>query len=105
MELVAAETRPGDSAFAERALIVGLLSLMHVVFGRTQQQFVAELELEDDLRVALGARAGALGELLKAVEARESAGACQLPQRCDAAAMNRLEMEAFRWATEVVLPG
>jgi len=104
MELVAAETRPEVSEFSDRALLVGLLSLMHVVFGRTQAQFVAELELDADLKEALESRTGPLGEL-QVVEAREAAaGACQLPEKCDAAAMNRLEMEAFRWATEVALP-
>lgn len=104
MELVALRTRGGEREFADRALMVGLLSLMHVVFGTTQDAFAAELRLDEDIRAALAARAGPLGRLLAMVESREGVAASPAPV-VDESELGRLEMEAFAWASEVAAGG
>lgn len=106
MELVATTLRPSEPQLADRALMVGLLSLMHIVFGRTQAQLATELKLEDDLRAALETRSGPLGSILRLVESREAFAAGDTTPivatpACDNITLNRLELEAFKWASEV----
>jgi EAL and modified HD-GYP domain-containing signal transduction protein len=106
MELLALEASPHDRELADRAMMVGLLSLMHVVFGTTQDAFVADLQLDEDVSAALQARVGALGLLLKLVEAREGATPVEavLPG-IDERVIGRLEVEAFQWASELASAG
>jgi c-di-GMP-related signal transduction protein len=100
MELLAREIEPNDDSFAESALMVGILSLMHVVFGQTQPEFAARLGLEITLREALDARRGRIGKLLATVEQRE-AGKADASPLVHPAIFARLEVEALRWATGV----
>lgn len=104
MELMACETNPGDREYADRAMMVGLLSLMHVVFGMTQSAFALELKLDEDLRAALDTRVGPLGEMLRVVESREGVGAA-VATRLAESDLARLEVEALAWASEIAAPG
>lgn len=69
---VALQERPSETAFAQTAYLTGMLSLLHVVYGREQAEFAEELPLAQPLRSALAARAGELGQLLSAAETIES---------------------------------
>ncbi|MDN8038805.1 EAL and HDOD domain-containing protein [Burkholderia vietnamiensis] len=59
---------PNETAFAQTAYLTGMLSLLHVVYGRQQDEFAEELQLEPGMRAALTGRCGKLGELLGAAE-------------------------------------
>lgn len=77
MELVA----PRTGASAERAFLLGLVSLLDAATGLTRAQLGARLSLDAELRAALETGAGTLGALLALAEALE---------RDDAAALARL---------------
>ncbi|AOJ16058.1 EAL domain-containing protein [Burkholderia vietnamiensis] len=59
---------PNETAFAQTAYLTGMLSLLHVVYGRQQDEFAEELPLEPGMKAALTGRSGKLGELLGAAE-------------------------------------
>lgn len=98
MELLAREIQPGDEDFAESALMAGIFSLMHVVFGQSQVAFAASLGIDDTVRQALDARSGRVGRLLALVERREAGGdftGSPVPP----ATFARFEVEALSWAS------
>lgn len=100
MELLAQEMEPGDRTFVEGAMMVGILSLMHVVFGQTQAAFAAGLGLDESVRQALDARSGRFGRLLALIERRE-AGTDASTGPVHPATFARFEVEALRWASEI----
>ncbi|HDR8968248.1 TPA: EAL domain-containing protein [Burkholderia vietnamiensis] len=65
---VALVESPKETAFAQTAYLTGMLSLLHVVYGRPQDEFAEELPLEPGMKAALTGRSGKLGELLGAAE-------------------------------------
>lgn len=73
MELVAgAASRRGIGGLdAERAFLVGMLSLADALLGRSLDQIVKELRLAPEVVAALCAREGPLGRLLAFAEAAE----------------------------------
>lgn len=71
MELLAGTLRPGDSAFADQAFMVGILSLMPVLVGLPMPEILAPLGLAGEVSAALCTEAGALGRLLHLVVASE----------------------------------
>jgi len=69
---LALSERPWETAYAQTAYLTGMLSLLHVIYGKAQDKFAQELPLEQTVRGALGARSGSLGELLTAAETFEA---------------------------------
>ncbi|WP_027210729.1 EAL and HDOD domain-containing protein [Burkholderia sp. WSM2232] len=59
---------PRATAFAQTAYLTGMLSLLHVIWGRQQDEFVETLPLERGMKAALVDRCGRLGELLTGAE-------------------------------------
>jgi c-di-GMP-related signal transduction protein len=57
--------------FSDRAFMTGVLSLLDALFETTMDQVVAELNLTDDIRLALLEHEGDLGLLLRLVECLE----------------------------------
>lgn len=105
MELLARETGQGKQV-QEQAFMVGMFSLLGVLFGVPLGELLAPLNLGDAAQQALLAKSGALGELLAIVEAAEHADmvavaagleALQLP----ALDFNRLVAEANLWMLDV----
>jgi len=62
---------PHKTAFAQTAYLTGMLSLLHVIYGREQEEFADELPIGAAMKAALTGRRGALGELLSAAEVFE----------------------------------
>ncbi|MFL9981569.1 hypothetical protein [Paraburkholderia graminis] len=62
---------PRETAFAQTAYLTGMVSLMHAIYGREQEEFVEELPIGEAMKAALTGRRGALGELLNAAEVFE----------------------------------
>ena len=67
MELLA-ERVTGSKTAADSAFIVGMLSLVNVLFGKPLKEIVEKLSLADEIRDALTERAGVLGTLLAITE-------------------------------------
>lgn len=66
-------THKGSTVLQDIAYMAGLLSLVDVLLGWNMQDVVERLNLGDDMRDALVARSGALGQLLKLSETLEVA--------------------------------
>jgi c-di-GMP-related signal transduction protein len=64
MELLALKKKPRDQSFADQAFMVGMFSLIDVLFNAPLQELIEPLNLNDDVRDALRGKANALGELL-----------------------------------------
>ncbi len=64
MELAARVLRPSDEAFADAAFMTGIFSLVHVVVDMPPAEILAQLNLSEEIRAAIGSGRGALGALL-----------------------------------------
>ena len=104
-ELLAANARtarPTGSAF-----LVGLLSLLDVLFEVPMDKILAHIELSDEVTAALLQRGGPLGTPLKLVESYENAdwdGAQQLAEASDVPEdiLGNLYIDSLHWAAQHV---
>ena len=104
-ELLAANartTRPTGSAF-----LVGLLSLLDVLFEVPMEKILSHIELSDEVTSALLRRGGPLGSPLKLVESYEKAdwdGAQQLADASDVPEdiLGNLYIDSLHWAAQHV---
>lgn len=107
METAALAARPGDKDHADRAFMVGILSLLGALLGVSLNEVLAQLSVADDVRLSLIGREGALGTLLKLCEALEAndVAAAQALLRAlpalDWAAIKKAELEAVGWANSL----
>jgi EAL and modified HD-GYP domain-containing signal transduction protein len=106
MELLA-ERRSNEQSFSDRAFMTGILSLLDVLLHMPMAEIVEHLNLPQDVRAALLERGGALGHILKVVEALEGsddAGVAALLARgdpCTAQALPELQIAALAWSNSV----
>lgn len=105
MGALCAETG-GNRECQDRAYMVGMFSLLDVLFGMAEAEIVAPLNLADDVALALTERSGALGTLLRAVEAGEEGSGTRLPTALatagiDTAAWAVALVQAYRWAIPI----
>lgn len=107
MELVAVAERPHDKNYQDRAFMVGILSLLDVLFGMEMKQVIDKLDIADDMRQALMARDGRLGQELKLVEYSEKSdiAAIQLMLTdlgfLSLSELTNLEIDAVGWANQL----
>lgn len=73
MELLVKAHAPREKEQSDRAFITGVLSLIDILFEVSMEEVVEKLNLVDDVRDALLARSGELGELLSLAERLEGA--------------------------------
>lgn len=90
----------------DRAFMVGMFSLLETLFGSPLGEIVAPLNLADEIVQALIAGTGALGALLAAVKASESAPSADLARALAAAGIDNAGwadalIEAARWTAQV----
>ena len=71
MEILAVKQRPGDRRYHDCAFMVGILSLFDALLGLALPEIVNDLNLADEAKAALLARAGPLGSLLLLIEKKE----------------------------------
>jgi EAL and modified HD-GYP domain-containing signal transduction protein len=83
MEVVALHLRPDDPRLADAAFITGIFSLVHVVFGTSQQEVVDMLRLSPAIRSAILGETGELGMLLALAKASELGDERLLQTACD----------------------
>jgi EAL and modified HD-GYP domain-containing signal transduction protein len=89
----------------ERAFLVGMFSLLDVLFGKPLAEIIAPLNLADDIVLALTGGTGPLGTLLAVVAAGETAGFPELGATLQAAGIDNPTwaaalVEATRWAAQ-----
>lgn len=107
MELLAADLRPGDGAFADQAFMAGIMSLMPALVGLPIADIVAPLGLATAVRDAVCDGSGMLGDMLHLAESSESGDIDQLtgnltrlpgltPKR-----LNRAQTSALQWAISI----
>ncbi|CAJ0734582.1 Diguanylate phosphodiesterase [Ralstonia mannitolilytica] len=69
MELLAKAVSLGNDALADAAYQTGVYSLLHVLAGQTQDEFMAQTSVPEAIRKAIAARDGVLGQFLGVAEA------------------------------------
>ncbi|UCV04737.1 EAL and HDOD domain-containing protein [Dechloromonas denitrificans] len=104
MELLAEEMRAGDAPFADKAFMTGIMSLMPALIGLPISELIASLGLNPELREALCAGSGPLGDLLRLAESSEGGNLEQLAENLGRLpgltpkALNRAQTSALHWA-------
>lgn len=94
----------------ESAFMVGMFSLLGVMFGMPLAEVIAPLRLDPAISAALLRREGELGALLSVVEAAEAGDPAAVAAHLDtllpaAVDFDRLRIEACRWMLELLAAG
>ena len=107
LEMMTLHVRPGDTASADRAFTVGIMSLADALFSVPMADILDNVEVADDVRAALLDRGGDFGTMLRVAELLEAADC----GRKLAAALRRvgltvpeireIELAAFNWVREL----
>ena len=107
LEMMTLHVRPGDTASADRAFTVGIMSLADALFSVPMADILDNVEVADDVRAALLDREGDFGTMLRVAELLEAADC----GRKLAAALRRvgltvteireIELAAFNWVREM----
>ena len=95
-----------DPDVQDRAFIVGMFSLLDILFGKSLQEILAPLTLAPDMIAALLHREGTLGALLNIVEQAERGDVVSVERDLVACGITvqdytRCLMSAYRWASRV----
>lgn len=95
---------------AEAAFMVGILSLLDVLFETSMDEIIANLNLNDDVSSALLERRGTLGCLLSLAEKLERTefdSVASLLNDCDVSLDQLLsaQLDAFNWRSSVMFSG
>ncbi|GLR11264.1 cyclic diguanylate phosphodiesterase [Chitinimonas prasina] len=107
MERLTQTLRPGDELLADRAFMVGMLSLIDALFGKPMEDVLKPLNLEDTVHEALLNRGGWIGYLLRLVEGIELADRNVTLtllgglENLSLDTLNRLQIEAMSWAARL----
>jgi EAL and modified HD-GYP domain-containing signal transduction protein len=91
----------------EEAFIVGMFSLLDVLFGMSMEQIIRPLNLNNDIVAALLERRGEMGTLLRVMEASEWGDAEMLASALLESGLSRkdfalAQFQASRWMQDVV---
>lgn len=106
MEIMLKQMASSDEQ-AEAAFMVGILSLLDVLFETSMEEIIANLNLTEDVSTALLKREGQLGRMLMLAEKLEvtdfNAVAVMLPE-CGVSLDQLLtaQLEAFNWRSSIV---
>ena len=92
---------------AESAFMVGILSLLDVLFETPMEEIIAHLNLNDEISSALLKREGALGRMLMLSEKLEITDFASVPvllEECGVSLDQLLtaQLEAFKWRSSIV---
>ncbi|TJZ79065.1 EAL and HDOD domain-containing protein [Chitiniphilus eburneus] len=112
MERLAQTLVPGQRKLADKAFLVGLLSLLDVLFDRPLVELLPELNLSIDVQAALlgDPQVSRLGHWLALTVAAEDGDVIAVRQwmatepELDLSAINRMQVEAMQWATDMGRP-
>ena len=112
MELLVQSEGRGEAgaAFAERAFLVGMLSMADALLGRPIESLVQELCLSEEVGVALTLHEGELGDLLAIAEAIEKGEVEKFEpalaaRDLDLAALQTIENDVYAWVHGLMASG
>jgi EAL and modified HD-GYP domain-containing signal transduction protein len=101
---------PDDSAAADTAFTVGIMSLTEAMLSVPMADILDNVDVADEVRAALMERAGTLGHMLRVAEILENSSGLLRPL---SAAIKKLgltvkevrdiELAAFRWVRELAV--
>lgn len=107
LELMTLRIRPGDTASADRAFTVGVMSLTEALFSVPMQRILAHVDIAQDVRDALLERKGDFGTMLDIAEHLEEArGGKALKEALARLGLSvpevrEIELAAFDWVREL----
>jgi EAL and modified HD-GYP domain-containing signal transduction protein len=112
LELMTLTLRPGDSAGANNAFTVGIMSLMDALFSVPMREILDRVEVSREMRAALLERAGEYGAMLRVaedLEGRHSGGphsrltlsAALAELGLSVRQVREIELAAFSWVREL----
>jgi c-di-GMP-related signal transduction protein len=95
-----------DKSHQEQAFMVGMFSLLGVLFGMPLEEVLKPLTISDSVQQALLSHDGEMGQLLCVVEAAEredydALNACLEALQLDTAAFNRIVVDACLWMQDI----
>ncbi len=109
MELVARQIRERDIDYADRAFMVGMLSLLDVLMDEPLHDIVGRMSLQEEIEAALLRRDGDLGDLLALCNELESCDTAGVQKRLhsrpglNADTLNGAQLEAMGWANNIAM--
>jgi EAL and modified HD-GYP domain-containing signal transduction protein len=108
MEILVKEWGPGpqDQDYSESAFMTGVLSLVDVLLGTPMEKILAQLNLAEEVRLALLERKGALGSLLLLTEKLENLDFAEVSQllnqyHCSREILITAQLEAIDWTNSL----
>lgn len=107
MELVAQQERPSDVDYADRAFLVGMMSLLDTLLGEPLGEILQRISLHEEVEGALLERNGDLGALLSLCESIETDNTEQLQRTLNAhpgvsmQELGKAQLKALGWANEI----
>lgn len=102
LELLGPNIGRAEKDIAERAFLVGMLSLAHIVLGVPQLDAIDQLSVAEELRAAIAKHEGIAGTLLRLTLSLEDADLGETDALLDELSLSRAQLqaaqaEAFRW--------
>ncbi|MDP3669155.1 MAG: HDOD domain-containing protein [Telluria sp.] len=91
----------GDREAQDLAFMVGVFSLLDMLFAMPMQEIVATLKLAPEVCSALTDRAGRLGKLLGMVETEAADLACLQGEHIEPVVWWQSQLEGYHWAIQV----
>lgn len=107
MELIARHESGGDRDYADRAFMIGMLSLLDALLGEPLPEILARMNLQEDVVAALLHHEGALGDLLNHCKMLEAGNfesvreALHSHPSLTLDALNKAQLEALGWANSI----
>jgi c-di-GMP-related signal transduction protein len=108
MEILVQEwgPEPRDHDYSERAFMTGVLSLVDVLLGTPMEEILAQLNLAEELRLALLERKGTLGSLLSLTEKLENLDFAEVSlllnqYHCSRESLITAQLEAIDWTNSL----
>ena len=109
LELIAQQELPDDRDYADRAFMVGILSLLDALMGEPLPEILSRLSLHEEVGAALLNHEGSLGELLVLCDNIETGNLTVIQEILDTHpsltmdTLNTAQLEALGWANKIVL--
>jgi len=109
MELIAQHENGGDCDYADRAFMVGMLSLLDALLGEPLAGILTHMNLQEDVEAALLRHDGELGNLLshcKKLEAGDFASirvALRSQSSLTMDTLNKAQLKAMGWANSIAM--
>lgn len=102
------QVSPNISKKADSAYLVGLMSLLDVIFSREIEDIVKEFNVDEEIKQAVTKQAGDLGLLLKTVKCYESDDVCEIVDcfgmlRISFDEFNRVMMESYDYTNNFLI--